>query len=152
MLERTKRSRKADGETFRGALFGLLHEPPTLSGFNRTTWRMEDLRQTLAGRGFPACPDVIREAMRKEGFRWRSAKVVLTSTDPQYREKLERVQTVLADLGDDERFFSVVRHRARPTPGHEAGAVAGEQWRVVVGWIGALLTRSAFAWCCEPVQ
>ena len=142
LLERTKRSRKADGETFRGALFGLLHEPPTLSGFNRTTWRMEDLRQTLAGRGFPACPDVIREAMRKEGFRWRSAKVVLTSTDPQYREKLERVQTVLADLGDDERFFSVDEYgpfAVKTKPGRVL-AGPGEiptvpQWQKSKGWL-----------------
>lgn len=33
--------------------------------------------------------------------------MVLTSTDPTYREKLQRVQSVLSSLGADERFFSI---------------------------------------------
>ena len=65
--------RKADDESFKMALFALLHEPPSLSGFNRTTWRMVDLRATLREKGHPACTSVIREAIRKAGYRWRSA-------------------------------------------------------------------------------
>jgi transposase len=107
LLRRRERARKADNEAFQKALFGLLHEPPALSGFNRTTWRMADLQATLAAKGFPIGASVIREAIKKAGFRWKSAKVVLTSTDPDYRAKLDRVQTILSHLGEDERFFSV---------------------------------------------
>jgi transposase len=99
--------RKADNEAFKKALFALLHEPPSLSGFNRTTWRMADLRSTLRKRGHPACASVIREAIKKAGYRWRSAKVVLTSNDPDYREKLERVHSVLGNLRETECFFSI---------------------------------------------
>jgi transposase len=107
LLGRKPRARMADDEAFGKALFGLLHEPPSLSGHNRTTWRMEDLQKTLAERGFRVGREIIREAIRKSGFRWRSAKVVLTSHDPEYREKLARVREVLSNLDDDERFFSV---------------------------------------------
>jgi transposase len=107
LLQHKPRTRMADDDELRSALFALLHEPPSLSGFNRTTWRMADLRTTLEARGFPACTSVIREAIKKSGFRWRAAKVVLTSNDPLFREKLDRVQSVLSNLGDDERFFSI---------------------------------------------
>jgi transposase len=107
LFDRKRKTRKADDESFKQALFSLLHEPPTLSGHNRTTWRMEDLHATLSDRGHPASDSVIREAIVKAGFKWRSAKVVLTSNDPDYREKLERVQTILSGLGSDERFFSI---------------------------------------------
>jgi transposase len=107
LLARKNRPHKADDDLFKKTLFGLLHEPPSLSGFNRTSWRMEDLQKTLAGKGFTACKDVIREAIKTAGYRWRSAKVVLTSTDPEYRQKLERVQQVLSNLQSDEKFFSI---------------------------------------------
>jgi transposase len=142
LLGRKKRPRKADATAFRAALFGLLHEPPSLSGYNRTTWRMDDLRETLGARGFPACDEVIREAMRKEGFRWKSAKVVLTSTDPEYREKLEHVQTVLANLGEDERFFSVDEYgpfAVKAKPGRVLAAPGDTpsvpQWQKSKGWL-----------------
>lgn len=88
-------------------MFALLHEPPSLSGYNRTTWRLQDLKAALAARGHSASKSVISEAIKKAGYRWRSAKVVLTSNDPDYTQKLEHVQSVLSNLLPDERFFSV---------------------------------------------
>jgi hypothetical protein len=113
LLDRKPRLRKADDDAFRNALFSLLHEPPSASGFNRTTWRMVDLRKILADRGSPESDRVAREAIRKSGCRWRSAKVVLTSTDPDYREKLQRVRDVLSNLRKEERFFSVDEYFSR---------------------------------------
>jgi transposase len=107
LLERKAKPRLADSDAFRKVLFGLLHEPPSLHGYNRTTWRLKDLKTALAAKGQPASRSVIGEAIRKAGYRWRSAKVVLTSNDPEYREKLQRVQAVLSKLRDDERFFSI---------------------------------------------
>ena len=107
LLSRKARARKADNAEFRGAVFALLHEPPSASGINRTSWKMTDLRRVLADRGHPVCPDIIRTVIRDAGFRWRSARVVLTSTDPEYREKLEHIQDILVNLKSDERFFSI---------------------------------------------
>jgi hypothetical protein len=50
------------------------------------------------------------------------------------------------------RGASVVFHRSVPTPGHEAGVEVAGGLESVRGWDAALLTRSAFAWCLEPVQ
>ena len=47
-----QRKRKSDDEGLKRAVFALLHEPPSLSGYNRTTWRMEDLQQALKAKGF----------------------------------------------------------------------------------------------------
>lgn len=142
LLGRKPRARIAENEAFRHVLFGLLHEPPPLSGFNRTTWRMEDLQKTLAGRGFSVCKAVIREAMRKEGFRWRSAKVVLTSNDPEYRQKLDRVQKVLSNLDDDERFFSIDEFGPFAIKAKPGRVLAGPganpsvpQWQKSKGWL-----------------
>jgi transposase len=69
LLERKKRPRKADSSEFKRALFGLLHEPPHLSGYNRTTWRIADLRETLAKKGHAASAQVVQEAIKASGFR-----------------------------------------------------------------------------------
>lgn len=102
-----QRRRIADDEELKTALFSLLHEPPALSGINRTTWRMADIRAVLAQRGISACADVVRTVIREAGFRWKSAKIVLTNHDPQYREKLAHIQDILEHLGTSERFFSI---------------------------------------------
>ena len=110
---------KSDDPKLKAAVFSLLHEPPSLSGYNRTTWRMDDLHETLKTRGFPVCDSVIRTVIKEEGFRWKSARVVLTSNDVASREKLDYVQTVLSQLGDDERFF--FDRRVRPIRHQDEG-------------------------------
>lgn len=105
--EPTQRKLKSDDPNLKSAVFSLLHEPPTLSGYNRTTWRMQDLQKTMKSKGLSACTDVIRTIIKESGFRWKSARVVLTSTDPDYREKLEHVKDILSHLSKDERFFSI---------------------------------------------
>jgi hypothetical protein len=41
------------------------------------------------------------------GRPWRKAKVVLTSSDPSYKEKLDRIRTILSNLQPNEAFFSI---------------------------------------------
>jgi hypothetical protein len=45
--------------------------------------------------------------IKAAGYKWRTARVVLTSHDPEYREKLDHLKSILANLGEDDRFFSV---------------------------------------------
>jgi transposase len=99
--------RLADSETIRQAVFALLHEPPSAIGINRTTWRMADLTQVLRERGTPVCAQVVREITRSGGWRWRKARKVLTSTDPEYRAKVHHIRTILAELQENEAFFSI---------------------------------------------
>jgi hypothetical protein len=98
---------KSRDERTKAAVLALLHSPPSLHGINRTSWKMADLRKVLKGQGISLCAVTIRKIVRGTGFRWRKARKVLTSNDPQYREKVERVTSILSNLGPRERFFSV---------------------------------------------
>jgi transposase len=104
---RTNSTRKFDHQEVKQAVFSLLHEPPSNYGINRTTWIMRDLSRVLREKGQPACPDVIRAITSASGYRWRKARKVLTSTDRQYREKVQHIQCILAELSENEAFFSV---------------------------------------------
>jgi hypothetical protein len=100
-------TRRLDSEDLKSAIFKLLHEPPSNYGINRTTWTMALFKKVLRETGNGACPDVIRRITRDAGYRWRKARVVLTSADPAYSEKLERIQCILSGLKPDEMFFSI---------------------------------------------
>ena len=103
----TKSGRKFDDEAIKQAVFGLLHQPPSSHGINRTTWIMADLVRVLKETGQPACSHVIRKITGAAGYRWRKARVVLTSSDANYSEKLAHIQAILAELGPREVFFSI---------------------------------------------
>jgi transposase len=104
---RRTRLRKAQRGDVRNAVFSILHTPPREHGLNRTSWKIEDLKVCLSVAGHHLCRGTIREVIRSAGYKWRKAKVVLTSPDPEYREKLQHIQTILASLHNDERFFSI---------------------------------------------
>jgi transposase len=107
LIARAPREKKCDDPHFRESIFRLLHEPPSLNGINRSVWRLIDLRHALELQGVSACHETILQVIKSAGYRWRSAKVVLTSTDPEYREKLEHLQSILGALLPSERFFSI---------------------------------------------
>jgi hypothetical protein len=104
---KTRSDRKFDSEAVKHAVFALLHEPPSNYGINRTSWIMPDLSRVLRETGHAACPEVIRKITKEAGYRWRKARVVLTSSDPDYTEKLGRIRSILTGLGPDEAFFSI---------------------------------------------
>lgn len=89
------------------AVFSALHSPPSEFGINRTSWTMTDLKKCLAEREVFLGQATIRRIVKTAGYTWRRAKVVLTSNDPLYRQKLKRIQAVLSSLREDERFFSI---------------------------------------------
>jgi transposase len=103
----TRRPRKAESEYLKTAVFRVLHEPPKDHGINRTSWIMRDLRAVLVRQGYPACLHVLRQIIQEAGWKWRKARIALTSQDPAYREKLAAVQAILSNLGSDEAFFSI---------------------------------------------
>ncbi len=103
----TKSTRKFDNEAVKQAVFRLLHEPPSNYGINRTTWVMPDLTRVLRETGHPACREVVRKITKAAGYRWRKARVVLTSADPDYTAKVDRIRSILSGLRPDEAFFSI---------------------------------------------
>jgi hypothetical protein len=102
-----KEVKKADDPYYAEAVFKILHTPPSVLGFNRTTWRMDDLRSALSNEGVRISKFTIRTIIKKAGYKVRKAKKVLTSTDPEYRQKLQKITAILASLGADEKFFSI---------------------------------------------
>lgn len=94
-------------EKIKAAVLSLLHSPPSLHDINRTSWKLADLQEVLKGQGIKLSRRTIRKVIRSTGFKWRKARTVLTSNDPQYREKVDRIKSVLSNLGPKERFFSI---------------------------------------------
>jgi len=101
------KSPKFKDRTIQDAIFKLLHSPPSSHGINRTTWRMTDLHMMLRKQGARTSLPVIRQVIRAAGYKWRRARVVLTSRDPNYHEKLDYIRSILSNLKSDERFFSI---------------------------------------------
>jgi transposase len=94
-------------ETIKSAVLSLLHSPPSVHDINRTSWKLADLQKVLNRQGIEISRGTIRKIIRSTGFKWRKARIVLTSNDPQYREKVDRLKSILANLGPKERFFSI---------------------------------------------
>ena len=88
-------------------LFSLLHSPPSAHGINRTSWRMNDLHRIMAESGHRTSKKRIRTLIKTAGFKWRKAKIVLTSNDPEYHAKVEVIKQILSGLKEDEAFFSI---------------------------------------------
>jgi transposase len=103
----TKSKRKADNEDLRGAVFKLLHEPPVSHGINRTSLTMALLSKILKENGRQVGIAVLAKMIKGAGYKWRKAKIVLTSNDPTYLEKLSRIRSILSNLQPDEAFFSI---------------------------------------------
>lgn len=128
-------TRKFENETLKQAVFNLLHEPPSKYGINRTSWIMQDLSRTLRETGNPACPEVIRKITKSAGYKWRKARTVLTSNDPDYSAKLQNIQKILGSLGSDQAFFSIDEFgpfAVKMKPGRML--VAPDTQRVVPQW------------------
>lgn len=68
---------------------------------------MNDLHSVLAARGITASKNNIRKVIRLAGYRWKQARIALTSVDPEYRVKLDAIKSVLANLAHDEAVFSI---------------------------------------------
>ena len=79
-------------------LFSLLHSPPSCHEINRTSWRMDDLHRIMAESGHRMSKKRIRTFIKTAGFKWRKAKVVLTSNDPDYHTTVDVIKHILSDL------------------------------------------------------
>jgi transposase len=94
-------------DTNKHAVFALIHTPPSAHGINRTTWKIDDLKDVLRRQNQPLCEEVIHKILKQAGYRWRKARIVLTSADPKYRAKVDAIKKILSELKPDEAFFSI---------------------------------------------
>jgi hypothetical protein len=103
----TRSNRKVDSEDLRNAVFKLLHEPPADYGINRTSWTMPLLCKVLKENDRQVGTAVVAKIIKAAGYKWRKAKIVLTSNDPTYSEKLARIRSILSNLAPADAFFSI---------------------------------------------
>jgi transposase len=96
-----------DDPAARDALFSVLHSPPSSHDINRTTWRYSDLLRVLKLRGVAMSSTTLTQIIRASGYQWRKARKVLTSRDPEYRQKMDRIHDILGTLGHNDCFFSI---------------------------------------------
>ncbi len=126
----------------KAALVAMLHRPPSEFGINRTSWRLVDLHRIAQDQGLPLSGARMRRLLRRTGFRWRRARIVLTSQDPDYSSKVHAIKQILAGLSADEAFFSIDefgpfsikrkggRKRVGPYESYEI-----PQWQKSKGWL-----------------
>jgi transposase len=133
---------KVDDSPHETAVFALLHSPPSASGINRTTWKMDDLQRVLKQNGHGLSQTRIRRIIKAGGYRWRRAKIVLTSNAPDYEAKLAAIKDILANLKSDEAFFSVDEYgpfAVRQKPGRKLvephSRYVVPQWEKSKGWM-----------------
>lgn len=86
----------------------ILHQPPHLFDINRTSWHQASLAQVYKKQFKESIStSMISKYLKDEGYVFKKARKVLTSTDPKFREKLAKITKILSNLKPDEKFFSV---------------------------------------------
>lgn len=81
----------------------LTEYTPQDFGYFRTRWSCEILANLLAWEtGLRLSGETIRRGLKRLGFVWRRPRPVIGPTDPQFAEKLRRIQGLLRRLPADE--------------------------------------------------
>jgi len=107
MKVQRRKVRKYENPKYTKELFKILHAPPADYGFNRTSWRQDDIKKVMEKKGLKISKANIGLIIKNSGFQCKKAKVVLTSNDPDYRQKVKVITNILSNLGLNEKFFSV---------------------------------------------
>jgi hypothetical protein len=85
-----------------------VHQSPRIYDINRNSWRQTDLSgiyEQLYQESISR--SAVGSLLDKAGYGFSKSRELLTSPDPEFREKLNKIKSILANLLPDERFFSV---------------------------------------------
>jgi len=86
----------------------LLHESPSLHDINRSSWSLKSIAEAYKKYyGESISMSTVSKYIRLKGYSFKRAKIVLTSPDPDYREKLNNIKRILSNLKSNEKFFSI---------------------------------------------
>jgi transposase len=108
---RKKRSPGKKGvavERKRVRVLELIHSRPQAFGINRASWNHASLATA-----YKQCYEetisksTVGKILRKAGYKIKKARRVLSSPDPEYREKVDLVLTTLRNLQPNELFFFI---------------------------------------------
>lgn len=110
-LRRKSRDRSNSNEKLKvkaSRILEILHDRPRSFGVNRSNWTLGSLVAVYESRhGEQIGKSTVGRLIRNAGYHFRKARRVLTSPDPNYREKVELVLQTLQSLKPTELFFFV---------------------------------------------
>jgi transposase len=100
--------RKAALEQKRSRILEILHASPRSYGINRSNWSLPSLAAAYSHQhDEPIGSSTVGRLLRKAGYTMKKARKVLSSPDPEYREKVDLVLHTLQNLKQGELFFFV---------------------------------------------
>jgi transposase len=107
-IKRTPDRRALASEVKKKRVIEILHDRPSSFGINRSNWNLSSLASAYENRYSESISrSNVSRLVRKAGYGLKKAKKVLTSPDPDYREKVELVLHTLQNLQPGELFFFI---------------------------------------------
>ena len=90
------------------ALIEILHHKPKVYGINRSNWTLRSLAVAFE-KLYDAriSHTTVGRLLKEAGLMWKQSRRVLTSPDPNYREKVELLLKTLQALKIDEDLFFI---------------------------------------------
>lgn len=90
------------------ALIEILHHKPKVYGINRSNWTQGSLAVAFEKLyGQRPSKSTVGRLLKEAGLSWKKSRRVLTSPDPNYREKVELLLNTLQSLKVDEDLFFI---------------------------------------------
>jgi transposase len=90
------------------ALIEIIHQRPKVYGINRSNWTLQSLAEAFEKLyGQKPSKTTVSRLLRQGGVRWKKSRKVLTSPDPNYREKVDLLLRTLHSLKPDEDLFFI---------------------------------------------
>jgi transposase len=89
-------------------ILDIVHDRPNSYGINRSNWNLPSLALAYRSKHKDAISSsTVGRLLKKSDYSIRKARKVLSSPDPEYREKVELLLNTLRSLKADELFFFV---------------------------------------------
>ncbi len=90
------------------AVIEILHHKPKVYGINRSNWTLRSLAKAFEKHyDIPVSHSTVGRWLKEAGLSWKKSRRVLTSPDPNYREKVELLLNTLQSLKADEDLFFI---------------------------------------------
>lgn len=106
--KRRKFPNRTSAQETKARILEIFHSQPRSYGINRASWTGESLAKALHSQfqvTISAC--TARKHLRNSGYTMRRARQVLTSSDPDYRARVEVLLQTLQTLGEKELLFFI---------------------------------------------
>lgn len=90
------------------AFIEMIHHKPTVYGINRSSWSLRSLATAFEKHyGMQVSHSTVGRLLKEAKLSWKKSRRVLTSPDPNYREKVELLLKTLQSLKADEELFFI---------------------------------------------